>query len=179
MTDSQEILTLFDHGKILQMEAYLKEHPDKVSKQMAKKIQDELVFFKQHVMKRINKPDKDFSPYFEDELVKLSMPLDNKSGFMGYKIILKNFKVPEYGAPAKDGQLLFGNSGIENMIPYFIEGDLYSNWTVYLTKTKITKRIDSTRFFIREGYEMPFPLSNRETEAYVQIFNNLEVDGTI
>ena len=60
MTDSPEILQLYDQGRIWQMEAYLKQHPDKVSKQLARKIQEELIFFKEHVMKRIHKPLSDF-----------------------------------------------------------------------------------------------------------------------
>ena len=107
------------------------------------------------------------------------MPKDNKSGFMGYKIVFDNMKLPKYGVPAIGSQLFFGNSGIDNMIPYLIEGDHFNTWATYLVRTKVTKKIDSTRFIISERYELPFPLSNRETECYMQVFNNLEVNGTM
>ena len=43
----------------------------------------------------------------------------------------------------------------------------------------VTKKLEGPRFLVEETYDLPFPLSERVADAYYQIFNNLEVDGTL
>ena len=57
--------------------------------------------------------------------------------------------------------MTFGNSGVENIIPYLLEVDLIGTWAPYLTYVKKVKQINSTRFLLEEKYDLPFPLSTR------------------
>ena len=73
----------------------------------------------------------------------------------------------------------YGNSGIENVLPYLLEVDLIANWIPQFKKVTQTYRVDSTRRFLDAQCDMPFPLSVRQSSVYVQAFNNLEVNGTL
>ena len=41
------------------------------------------------------------------------------------------------------------------------------------------RKLNSTRFLVDEKYEMPFPLSERRSDLYLQIFNTIEENGKL
>lgn len=74
-------------------------------------------------------------------------------------------------------KMTFGNSGVENIIPYLLEVDLIGTWAPYLNYVKKIKQINATRMLVEEKYDLPFPLSTRQGDMYFQFFNNIEVNN--
>jgi len=77
---------------------------------------------------------------------------------MGFHCSFSNFKTLPHGENKK---MTFGNSGVENIIPYLLEVDLIGTWAPYLNYVKKIKQINSTRMLVEEKYDLPFPLSTR------------------
>tara|TARA_B110000285_G_C15017313_1_gene559720 strand:+ start:434 stop:667 length:234 start_codon:yes stop_codon:yes gene_type:complete len=77
---------------------------------------------------------------------------------MGFHCTFENFKTLKTGEKDK---MTFGNSGVENIIPYLLETDLIGTWAPYLNYVKKVKNINSTRSLVEEKYDLPFPLSTR------------------
>ena len=77
---------------------------------------------------------------------------------MGFHCTFENFKTLKTGEKNK---MTFGNSGVENIIPYLLEVDLIGTWAPYLNYVKKEKNINSTRSLVEEKYDLPFPLSTR------------------
>jgi hypothetical protein len=77
---------------------------------------------------------------------------------MGFHCTFENFKTLKTGEKNK---MTFGNSGVENIIPYLLEVDLIGTWAPYLNYVKKVKNINSTRSLVEEKYDLPFPLSTR------------------
>jgi len=77
---------------------------------------------------------------------------------MGFHCSFSNFKTLKAGEKNK---MTFGNSGVENIIPYLLEVDLIGTWAPYLNYVKKIKQINSTRMLVEEKYDLPFPLSTR------------------
>ena len=50
------------------------------------------------------------------------------------------------------------------------------SWTPHFRYVKQTKPINMTRMLIESIIDMPFPLSNRQSEMIFYIFNNIEVN---
>jgi hypothetical protein len=93
---------------------------------------------------------------------------------MGFHCSFKDFKTLKAGEKSK---MIFGNSGVENIIPYLLEVDLIGTWAPYLNYVKKIQMINSSRFLVEEKYDLPFPLSTRQGDMYFQFFNNIEVNG--
>ncbi len=52
---------------------------------------------------------------------------------MGFHCSFKDFKTLKAGEKSK---MTFGNSGVENIIPYLLEVDLIGTWAPYLNYVK-------------------------------------------
>lgn len=91
-------------------------------------------------MKNINKKKETLKTYYDDPKlgVTISINKDNKDNFMGFHCQFKKFKTLKYGSKTKN-KLTFGNSGIENFIPYMMEVDLIGTWAPYLKFVKTVK----------------------------------------
>ena len=128
MSNSPEILELYENGKILQMKKYLNDNPEKVSPQLKQIIKEEIRYYELGQAK-VNKSSKTYTGIYDDKNVKFQIRrnTDNKKGFLGYHSELILDTLP-YGSKS-DGKLVFGNSGIENIIPYVFEIDLIASWT--------------------------------------------------
>ena len=86
-------------------------------------------------MTKISKPESSLKQYYEnaDTGVKISINKDNKRGFMGFHCTFTNFKTLK---PGEKNKMTFGNSGVENIIPYLLEVDLIGTWAPYLNYVK-------------------------------------------
>ena len=86
-------------------------------------------------MTKISKPESSLKQYYEnaDTGVKISINKDNKRGFMGFHCTFTNFKTLK---PGEKNKMTFGNSGVENIIPYLLEVDLIGTWAPYLNYFK-------------------------------------------
>ena len=170
--DSEEITRLFEEGRILQMVEYLKQNPDKVSNQMKEMIEDDYEFYK-YGQSKIYKHPKTYNEIYKDKARGYTVRLNNDSqkGFLGYHATF-NGKTVKYGSD-EAGSIYFGNSGVENLIPYIMELDQMGSWTPHFRYVKQTKPINMTRMLIESIIDMPFPLSNRQSEMIFYIFNNI------
>lgn len=59
--------------------------------------------------------------------MKIGLNTDAPKNYIGGHLIFDNFKTCNFG-DKKYGSLFFGNSGIQNVIPYLLEVDLIGNW---------------------------------------------------
>jgi hypothetical protein len=72
--------------------------------------------------------------------------------------------------------VVFGNSGVENVIPWIMDLDKMGNWSTHFRYVKQMVNINTVRMLINSIIDMPFPLFNRELEMVFYVFNNIEVN---
>lgn len=92
---------------------------------------------------------------------------------MGFSCCLNEMKLS-----APPNAVNYGKMPLENFIPFILEIDHFNLWAPFLTKCRIEKQLGPARFLVEETYDLPFPLSRRKGRMYLQLYNNIGVDGT-
>ena len=105
---------------------------------MKQRINEELDYFNES-SQRLFKDPSTLELIYSDEAKAQSVQrnLDNKDGYLGYVCIKKDFKLISPGGKG----LFYGQTGVENVIPLFLEADLCSTWAPYLKRMTLNKRL--------------------------------------
>ena len=77
------------------------------------------------------------------------------------------------------GKPQFGNLPVEGVLPLFLEIEHFNMYASPLSTSKLVKKISPTKFLVDETYAFPFPLKTRKCRIYLQVINNVKVDGSI
>ena len=96
---------------------------------MKKIIQEEMKYYEQGLA-RMSGGAKTYKELYSDKAKEYAVRrnTDLKKGFLGYHSELE-YDMLKYGKSTGEKKLVFGNSGIENIIPYVFEVDLIATWT--------------------------------------------------
>ena len=104
----------------------------------------------------------------------MSIISEKDPGYMAFNCGLRECKLK---TPPK--AIKYGQTQLENVLPFILEIDHYNMWCPYLTKCTVERQLGPARFLVEETYDLPFPLSRRKGRMYLQFYNNISVNGTL
>ena len=154
---------------------------------MEKMILDEYAFYKMG-QKLLDKDKQEMNLFYNDKKnfdMSIYTMKENLPGHLSWYFQMEKLKLAEYkdgcvGAENNSKQSkYYKNSGIMNLIPYLLELNLMNTWNSQIKKVTVTKQLSSTRSFLHEIWDFPFPLQKREGNMYFQLFNNIKENGKL